>query len=257
MNPTNNSQPKKHKGRRKVNMEKMENESNLQVTFSKRRVGLFKKASELCTLTGSKAAVVVFSPGGKAHSFGHPDVNTIADQYLNPNSQSGNNNIQQSSVPIEGQEYLAQHGQFLTLNSRPAGNHAAGQSNHVQQSSTLTKDQQYLALVESQIRAEKARGEEMDRIRKASLDKLNYQQLEHLRGAIMEFSKKLEIQVEKGVNSTMGCDVVRGTYPGQDFGASSSSHGNVVPYATVIPYDQGATSADAEEFNNGYGRRNF
>ncbi|KAL7153014.1 hypothetical protein ABFS83_04G136600 [Erythranthe nasuta] len=239
-------------------MEKMENESNLQVTFSKRRVGLFKKASELCTLTGSKAAVVVFSPGGKAHSFGHPDVNTIADQYLNPNSQSGNNNVQHSSVPIEGQEYMAQNGQFLTLNSRPAGNHAAGQSNHVQQSSTLTKDQQYLALVESQIRAEKARGEEMDRIRKASLDKLNYQQLEHLRGAIMEFSKKLEIQVDKGVNSTMGCDVVRGTYPGQDFGASSSSsHGNVVPYTTVIPYDQGATSGDAEEFNNGYGRRNF
>ncbi|PWA79225.1 AGAMOUS-like 23 [Artemisia annua] len=47
----------------------MEKESNLQVTFSKRRSGLFKKASELSILCGVEIAIVVFSPAKKAFSF--------------------------------------------------------------------------------------------------------------------------------------------------------------------------------------------
>ena len=54
------------KGRQKVPIVKMETMSHLQVTFSKRRNGLFKKASELCTLTEAEIALVVFSPGQKA-----------------------------------------------------------------------------------------------------------------------------------------------------------------------------------------------
>jgi hypothetical protein len=63
-------------------MKKISNESNLQVTFSKRRSGLFKKASELCTLCGAEAAIVVFTPSEKVFSFGHPNVDTIIDRYL-------------------------------------------------------------------------------------------------------------------------------------------------------------------------------
>nr|KYP75241.1 Agamous-like MADS-box protein AGL62 [Cajanus cajan] len=63
-------------------MKKMSNESNLQVTFSKRRSGLFKKASELCTLCGADVALVVFSPGDKVFSFGHPNVDAVIDRYL-------------------------------------------------------------------------------------------------------------------------------------------------------------------------------
>ncbi|XP_073310023.1 agamous-like MADS-box protein AGL62 [Primulina huaijiensis] len=76
-NPT-----RKGKGRRKVTMEKMENESNLQVTFSKRRSGLFKKASELSTRCGTESALVVFSPGGKPYSFGHPNVERVISRFL-------------------------------------------------------------------------------------------------------------------------------------------------------------------------------
>ncbi|KAL7236244.1 hypothetical protein ACSBR1_019496 [Camellia fascicularis] len=39
-------------------MTKMENESNLQVTFSKRRSGLFKKASELSILCGAEVGIM-------------------------------------------------------------------------------------------------------------------------------------------------------------------------------------------------------
>jgi hypothetical protein len=76
------SSAKKGRGRQKIEMKKMSNESHLQVTFSKRRSGLFKKASELCTLCGADAALVVFSPSGKVFSFGHPNLDTVINHYL-------------------------------------------------------------------------------------------------------------------------------------------------------------------------------
>ncbi|XP_047337064.1 agamous-like MADS-box protein AGL61 [Impatiens glandulifera] len=63
-------------------MAKIEKKNHLQVTFSKRRTGLFKKASELSTLCGVEIAIVVFSPAEKAFSFGHPNVDFIANRYL-------------------------------------------------------------------------------------------------------------------------------------------------------------------------------
>ncbi|CAI9090410.1 OLC1v1025174C1, partial [Oldenlandia corymbosa var. corymbosa] len=57
--------------------------NHLQVTFSKRRAGLFKKASEFCTLTGSEPAIVVFSPGDKAYSFSCPGVSEVIEKYEN------------------------------------------------------------------------------------------------------------------------------------------------------------------------------
>ncbi|KAL5070421.1 hypothetical protein RYX36_021308 [Vicia faba] len=48
-------------------MKKMSNESNLQVTFSRRRSRLFKKFSELCTLCDAEIALLVFSPSEKLY----------------------------------------------------------------------------------------------------------------------------------------------------------------------------------------------
>lgn len=83
---------KKSKGRQRITMAKMENESNLQVTFSKRRSGLFKKASELNTLCGADIAIVVFSPGGKVYSFGHPSVEIVLNRFKNINQPTLNQN---------------------------------------------------------------------------------------------------------------------------------------------------------------------
>ncbi|XP_028767249.1 agamous-like MADS-box protein AGL62 [Neltuma alba] len=80
---SSNAGGRRSKGRQKIEIKKMENESNLQVTFSKRRAGLFKKASELCTLCGVEVALIVFSPGDKAFSFGHPSVDAVLDRFLN------------------------------------------------------------------------------------------------------------------------------------------------------------------------------
>ncbi|KAH7833587.1 hypothetical protein Vadar_007913 [Vaccinium darrowii] len=75
--------PKKNKGRQRVDVsQKMQNEGNRQVTFSKRRYGLFKKASELATLCGVELMMIVFSPTGKPYSYGHPSVDNIIDRFL-------------------------------------------------------------------------------------------------------------------------------------------------------------------------------
>ena len=73
---------RKSKGRQKLDMVKIPNESSRQVTFSKRRSGIFKKASELCTLCGAEVAIIVFSPGKKVFSFGHPGVEVVVERFL-------------------------------------------------------------------------------------------------------------------------------------------------------------------------------
>ncbi|AES67398.1 putative transcription factor MADS-type1 family [Medicago truncatula] len=88
------SSAKKGRGRQKIEMKKMSNESHLQVTFSKRRSGLFKKASELCTLCGADAALVVFSTSGKVFSFGHPNLDTVIDRYLSLVPPQNNDTVQ-------------------------------------------------------------------------------------------------------------------------------------------------------------------
>lgn len=76
------NQKKKNTGRKKIEIKKLDKASNKQVTFSKRKTGLFKKASELCILCGVHAAIIVFSPADKLFCFGHPDVDSIIARYL-------------------------------------------------------------------------------------------------------------------------------------------------------------------------------
>ncbi|VAI50197.1 agamous-like MADS-box protein AGL29 [Triticum urartu] len=69
-------------GRQKIEIRRIESEEARQVCFSKRRAGLFKKVSELAVLCGAEVAAVVFSPAGKAFSFGHPSVEAILDRFI-------------------------------------------------------------------------------------------------------------------------------------------------------------------------------
>ncbi|XP_062206326.1 agamous-like MADS-box protein AGL61 [Phragmites australis] len=76
-------------GRQKIEIRRIESEEARQVCFSKRRAGLFKKASELSILCGAQVAAVVFSPAGKAFSFGHPSVESLLDRFLASSSSPG------------------------------------------------------------------------------------------------------------------------------------------------------------------------
>ncbi|KAF2601821.1 hypothetical protein F2Q70_00026654 [Brassica cretica] len=56
-------------GRGRIEIKKIENVNSRQVTFSKRRNGLMKKANELSILCDAEIAVIVFSSTGKVYDF--------------------------------------------------------------------------------------------------------------------------------------------------------------------------------------------
>jgi hypothetical protein len=56
-------------GRGKVELKKIENPANRQVTFSKRRMGLLKKANELAILCDAQIGVIIFSGSGKMYEY--------------------------------------------------------------------------------------------------------------------------------------------------------------------------------------------
>ncbi|KAL5774049.1 hypothetical protein ACOSP7_011606 [Xanthoceras sorbifolium] len=78
---------KRTKGRQKIPMKKIENEDDRLITFSKRRAGIYKKASELVTLCGAEVGIIVYSPAGKCYSFSHPSMDAITDRFVNGNPQ--------------------------------------------------------------------------------------------------------------------------------------------------------------------------
>ncbi|KAB2035891.1 hypothetical protein ES319_D04G184300v1 [Gossypium barbadense] len=53
---------KKTRGRKKTPMKMIENKEDRLVTFSKRRLGIYKKISELSILCGTEILFIVFSP---------------------------------------------------------------------------------------------------------------------------------------------------------------------------------------------------
>ncbi|KAK2990459.1 hypothetical protein RJ640_011207 [Escallonia rubra] len=70
-------------GRGKIEIKKIENPTNRQVTYSKRRNGIFKKAQELTVLCDAKVSVMMYSKTGKFHNYTSPTTTTkkILDEY--------------------------------------------------------------------------------------------------------------------------------------------------------------------------------
>ncbi|TKY51242.1 MADS-box protein SOC1 [Spatholobus suberectus] len=67
--------------RGKIEMKKIENATSRQVTFSKRRSGLLKKAHELSVLCDAEVAVIVFSQNGKLYQFSSSDMTKVLERY--------------------------------------------------------------------------------------------------------------------------------------------------------------------------------
>ncbi|KAM0832673.1 hypothetical protein ACQ4PT_064751 [Festuca glaucescens] len=75
---------KKTKGRQRRENRRVENRESRQVTFSKRKAGIWKKASELAVLCHASIAIVVFSESGKAFAFGSPSADAVLDYVDGP-----------------------------------------------------------------------------------------------------------------------------------------------------------------------------
>ncbi|GAA0138310.1 hypothetical protein LIER_00078 [Lithospermum erythrorhizon] len=80
---------KRTMGKQKIEIKKIEDMKRRQVTFTKRRNGLFDKARELCVLTA-------VSPGKKLFTSKLPNEEAIIDHYMqeNSNSQEYENNYE-------------------------------------------------------------------------------------------------------------------------------------------------------------------
>ncbi|KAK7814287.1 agamous-like MADS-box protein AGL62 [Quercus suber] len=114
---------KKTQGRQKIEVKQLDG-TKRQVTFSKRRAGLFKKASELCVLCGAEVAVMVITEKdkdkdkenekgkgkGKTYCFGHPDVDTVVNRYLSENKNNYEDNSGfGDSLPVDVNEFNRQY----------------------------------------------------------------------------------------------------------------------------------------------------
>ncbi|XP_059310634.1 MADS-box protein SVP-like [Lycium ferocissimum] len=94
-------------GKKKIEIQKITKETSRMVTFSKRRKGLFKKAKELESMTGSRVASVVFSPTGKPYTCG--DVNSAIERHhlgsscLEPSTSGLHSHHSNSDVVVSGE----------------------------------------------------------------------------------------------------------------------------------------------------------
>ncbi|XP_057805691.1 agamous-like MADS-box protein MADS3 [Salvia miltiorrhiza] len=68
-------------GRGRVELKRIENKINRQVTFSKRRNGLLKKAYELSVLCDAEVALIIFSSRGKLYEFGSTSMARTLERY--------------------------------------------------------------------------------------------------------------------------------------------------------------------------------
>ncbi|KAL7146419.1 hypothetical protein ABFS83_06G039700 [Erythranthe nasuta] len=68
--------------RGKVEMKRIENASSRQVSFSKRRNGMLKKAYELSVLCDAEVALIIFSQKGRLYEFSSSNMQKSIQKYL-------------------------------------------------------------------------------------------------------------------------------------------------------------------------------
>lgn len=99
-------------GRKKIQISRITDERNRQVTFNKRKFGVMKKAYELSVLCDCEIALIIFSSSNKLYQYASTDMDKVLlkyTEYNEPHESLTNKNI------IE--VHLAQ--QQLCYNTRP------------------------------------------------------------------------------------------------------------------------------------------
>ncbi|XP_071688106.1 MADS-box transcription factor 23-like [Rutidosis leptorrhynchoides] len=116
-------------GRGKIEIKKIENVSTRQVTFSKRRSGLIKKAHELSVLCDAEVGIIVFSNTGRLYEFCSSSMSGIIDRYNRANEPS--TSLIQAEMRQEQAELELLRNEVRRLkheNARLMGNNLGGAS---------------------------------------------------------------------------------------------------------------------------------
>lgn len=213
---------KRTKGRQKIEMKRIENDDDRLCTFSKRRSGIYKKASEMVTLCGAEVGVLVFSPAGKPFSFAHPSLESVTNRVLDQNTNPPQGDNAQALIEAHRQ---------IRINEL---------------------NQQYNELV-SQLEAEKEQGKALQKLTKARggrgwweapIEELGVEELQ-----------KMHTTMEELRNDLCNCMIEKGAAAA---GASSSSlfAGNSAQVTNQFGTNNASgTDPSASHFGYGYGNR--
>ncbi|XP_024166969.1 MADS-box transcription factor 23 isoform X1 [Rosa chinensis] len=68
-------------GRGKIVIRRIDNSTSRQVTFSKRRNGLLKKAKELSVLCDAEVGLIIFSSTGRLYDYASTSMKSVIDRY--------------------------------------------------------------------------------------------------------------------------------------------------------------------------------
>uniref|UniRef100_A0A2P2MUF8 MADS-box transcription factor 23-like isoform X2 n=1 Tax=Rhizophora mucronata TaxID=61149 RepID=A0A2P2MUF8_RHIMU len=68
-------------GRGKIAIRRIDDSTSRQVTFSKRRNGLLKKARELSILCDAEVGVIIFSSTGRLYDYASTSMKSVIDGY--------------------------------------------------------------------------------------------------------------------------------------------------------------------------------
>ncbi|XP_057950350.1 agamous-like MADS-box protein MADS1 isoform X1 [Malania oleifera] len=114
-------------GRGKIEIKRIENTTNRQVTFCKRRNGLLKKAYELSVLCDAEVGLIVFSSRGRLYEYANNSVKATIDRYKKACSDSTNS----GSVSEANAQFYQQEASLLRqkiLNLQNSNRHMMGES---------------------------------------------------------------------------------------------------------------------------------
>nr|CAA56655.1 SLM1 [Silene latifolia subsp. alba] len=103
-------------GRGKIEIKRIENTTNRQVTFCKRRNGLLKKAYELSVLCDAEVALIVFSSRGRLYEYANHSVKGTIDRYKKASSDnSGASSAAEANAQYYQQEAAKLRNQIRTV----------------------------------------------------------------------------------------------------------------------------------------------
>nr|AQM52283.1 FYF1 [Monotropa hypopitys] len=107
--------------RGKTQLKRIENTSSRQVTFSKRKSGLLKKAFELSVLCDAEVGLIIFSTSGKLYEFSSSNINKTIERYqrnaknLETRNKANQDNLQKMKEEVVS---MSKKIEFLEVSKR-------------------------------------------------------------------------------------------------------------------------------------------